>query len=63
MMVADDWPLYIYVDIPLFFIFFNQPFPATIADVVNDSLHPISDQFDVILWTIVFIFFQKQGHF
>ena len=30
-MVADNGPLYTYVDIPFYLYFFNQPFPATIV--------------------------------
>ena len=46
-MVADNGPLYAYVDIPFEK---NQPFPATIVIYnINKCLHCISDQFDVFL--------------
>ena len=44
-MVADNGPLYAYVDIPQK----NLPFPATSHFQHKQCLHCISDQFDVIL--------------
>ena len=53
-MVADNGPLYAYVDI----------FPATIVIYnIKQCLHCISDEFDVILMAKNVFFFQKQGHF
>ena len=46
MMVADNWPLYTYVDIPL-----NKSSVSSYNSNLQHSqcLHRISDEFDVIL--------------
>ena len=60
MMVADNGPLYAYVDIPLK----NLPFPATIVIYNINNVYTVSGQFDVILNGQNMCFsLKKQGHF
>ena len=60
VMVADNGPLYPYVDIPLK----NLPFPATIVIYnMNKVYTEFLINFVVILMDKKCVFFQKQGHF
>ena len=56
-MVADNGPLYAYVDIPLK----NQPFPATIVIYNINNVYTI-DQFDILFYKKN-VFLSKRGHF